>query len=102
MNVMTQHYDKKVEVNIIYQDEDQKIAGYADVSRIGVSPYTISFEFAQLVPHKENMGKPEAKIVYRLVMSPGHAKAFHDLLGQNLNAYETNFGDLKTFEVKKE
>jgi hypothetical protein len=100
MDVMSQHVDKKIDVNIAYSDEDQRIGEYADVSRISVSPYTFSFEFAQLAPPKLNVVKPEAKMIFRLVMSPEHAKAFHDLLGQNIKIYEDTFGEVKTFEVK--
>ena len=65
------------------------------MTRIGVSPYTFSFEFAQATPYKDDTQKPTAKIIFRIVMSPGHAKAFYDIFGQNLKIYETNFGEIK-------
>lgn len=86
---MSSHLDKKNDVNIEYDSEEQKIGMYADVTRIGMSPNTFSFEFAQALPPQANQQKPIAKMMVRIVMSPEHAKLFFNLFKENLQLFES-------------
>lgn len=85
------------EIKFEYTDEESKTGKYSDVVRIAFSPYTISLELAQLIP-PDNSNMSKAKVVDRIVMSPGHAKAFYEVLGQNLKNYESHFGEITAYE----
>jgi len=97
---MSSHQDKRVDINLEYDSEEQKVGMYTDVTRISVSPYTFSFEFAQGILPQGNAQEPSAKMIVRIVMSPGHAKALYNLLGENLKIFESTFGEAKSFENK--
>lgn len=94
---MSSLHDKKADIPIEYVSEDRRVGAYADVTRISVSPYTISLEFAQVIPPHGSLHQ-SARVIDRIVMSPGHARAFYDLLGENLKLYEEKFGEAKSFE----
>lgn len=62
---------------------------YANLVRISHSPGELVFDFAQLLP-----GDTEAEIINRVLMSPIGAKLFFRALGDNLQHYESVFGEI--------
>lgn len=89
------------EITFEYPDEESRVGKYSDVVRIAFSSYTVSFELAQLIP-PDNSNNNKARIVDRIIMSPGHAKAFYEVLGENLKKYESHFGEITTYEKVEE
>jgi hypothetical protein len=65
-------------------------AMYANLVRIAHSPSELVLDFAHLLP-----GVPKAPVCARIVMSPLGAKLLHRALGENLQRYETAFGEIK-------
>jgi hypothetical protein len=64
-------------------------AVYANLVRISHSPGELVFDFAQLLP-----GDANAEIINRVLMSPIGAKLFYHALGDNLQRYESVFGEI--------
>lgn len=62
---------------------------YINFVRIAHSPSELVFDFAHLLP-----GVTPAKVRTRIIMSPLGAKLFYRALGDNLNRYETAFGEI--------
>jgi hypothetical protein len=65
-------------------------AVYANLAFITHTPAELMLDFAQLLPRS---GK--GKVVSRILMSPIHAKALLQALGQNIANYEKQFGEIK-------
>lgn len=63
---------------------------YANLVRISHSPGELVFDFAQLLP-----GDVSAEIIDRVLMSPLGAKLFFRALGDNLQRYESVFGEIR-------
>jgi hypothetical protein len=63
---------------------------YANLVRISHSPGEMVFDFAQLLP-----GDTSAEIINRVLMSPMGAKLFYRALGDNLQRYESVFGEIQ-------
>jgi hypothetical protein len=63
---------------------------YANLVRISHSPGELVFDFAQLLP-----GDANAEIITRVLMSPIGAKLFYHALGENLQRYESVFGEIR-------
>jgi hypothetical protein len=71
---------------------------YCNNAQILTSSWDFNFEFSQLVPiPSEREGEPPVvskNAVQRIVMSPQHAKAFSNILKQNVEQWEQQFGEL--------
>jgi len=65
-------------------------AVYANLVRIAHSPSELVLDFAHLLP-----GVPNAQVRSRVVMSPLGAKLLIRALADNLQRYETAFGEIK-------
>lgn len=63
---------------------------YVNLVRIAHSPSELLFDFAHLLP-----GQSPAKVRARIVMSPLGAKLLYRALGENLNRFESAFGEIK-------
>jgi hypothetical protein len=63
---------------------------YANLVRISHSPGELVFDFSQLLP-----GDTNAEIINRVLMSPMGAKLFYHALGENLQRYESVFGEIR-------
>ncbi len=63
---------------------------YANLVRIAHSPSEMVLDFAHLLP-----GVPNTAVRARIVMSPLGAKLLYRALGENLQRYETAFGEIK-------
>jgi len=66
---------------------------YANFALITHSPSEVILDFARLLP-----GAPKAKVYARIVMTPMNAKSLHRALGENLENFEKQFGEIKTPE----
>ena len=78
---------KQLKVNI---DDTVSIGRYANLGSIYHSPEEFIFDFMFIQP-----GIDQAKVVARIVTSPGHAKRFYMALGENIVNYEKKHGLIK-------
>jgi hypothetical protein len=73
---------------------------YCNGVQVFTSSWDFNFEFYHVVPILgEQEGEPPTitrNVVQRTVMSPQHAKAFLEVLGQNVVAWEAQFGEIQT------
>ena len=63
---------------------------YANLSIIASNPSEFVLDFARLLP-----GVPKAKIHARVILTPAAAKALHHHLGQNLDRFEKQHGEIR-------
>ena len=63
---------------------------YVNLVRIVHSPSELVFDFAQLLP-----GSTPPQVSSRIIMTPIAAKLFLRALSENLNKYETTYGEIK-------
>ena len=72
---------------------------YSNGAQIVISVWDFNFEFYHVVPiPSEQEGEPPTlsrSVVQRVVMSPQHAKAFSEILGQNVAAWEQQYGEIQ-------
>ena len=71
---------------------DEKVGEgvYANFFVITNSPSEFIIDFGRIVP-----GIPDAKIYTRVMTTPQHAKQLMQLLEKNIEAFETQFGEIK-------
>jgi hypothetical protein len=63
---------------------------YANLSIIASNPSEFVLDFARLLP-----GVPKAKIHARVILTPAAAKALHEHLGQNIERFEKQHGEIR-------
>lgn len=63
---------------------------YSNLTLIANSPAEFILDFARIVP-----GLPKSKVHARIIMTPQAAKALHRSLGQNLERFENQHGEIK-------
>ena len=85
--------DKRIQISI---DADEEKGSYANLVLISHTKEEFVFDFAFIQPQR-----PAARVVKRIVMSPGHAKRFLAALSENLKRYEGSFGGISPSEEKK-
>lgn len=90
---------------VISGDAMHAPSSYCNGMQIYVTQWDVTLEFFQLIPlpHEEE-GAVEGgvspviatgrKLIQRIVMSPQHAKAFLEVLGQNVAEYEKLYGEV--------
>ena len=81
--------NRQQQINIELRDE-QAEGIYANLAMIVHSPTEIVMDFARLMPRA-----PKARVLSRIIMTPMHAKLFHKSLGENLEKFEKQFGEIK-------
>ncbi len=71
---------------------DEKISGgeYSNLAIVTHSPADFIFDFTQIMP-----GMPKARVRARVIMAPIHAKAFAQALMDNIQKYESRFGEIQ-------
>jgi len=71
---------------------DEKVGEgvYANFFVISNSPSEFILDFGRIVP-----GIPDAKIYSRVLTTPQHAKQMLQLLEKNIQAFESQFGEIK-------
>ncbi|GAB5493074.1 MAG: hypothetical protein Phog2KO_32890 [Phototrophicaceae bacterium] len=62
---------------------------YSNMVMISHNKNEMFFDFIQTFPHD-----PRAKVQQRIVMTPTHAKLFLQALQDNIERFETNFGEV--------
>ncbi len=63
---------------------------YSNLAIITHSPSEFVLDFVKLMP-----GAPKARVKSRIIMTPQHAKRLFKALADNLNKYESSFGNIK-------
>jgi Protein of unknown function (DUF3467) len=63
---------------------------YVNFANILHSPTEFVIDFGRLVP-----GRPDAKVLTRILTTPFHAKQFLRALQQNIDIYERQFGEIR-------
>jgi Protein of unknown function (DUF3467) len=66
-------------------------AVYANIAFISHTPAEMVIDFAQVLPRM-----PKGSVMSRVIMSPIHAKMLLRALGQNIDKYEQQFGEIRT------
>ncbi len=64
---------------------------YSNLAIITHSPSEFIIDFTRVVP-----GVPKAKVYSRIITTPQHAKMFLKALKDNIDKFETRFGEIKT------
>lgn len=65
-------------------------ATYANFAVITHTPSEVIIDFARILP-----GAPRSKVHARIVLTPMNAKLLHRALGQNLEKFEAQHGEIK-------
>jgi hypothetical protein len=66
---------------------------YSNLAIISHSSSEFIVDFVRMMP-----GIPKAKVKQRIILSPQHAKRLMRALGENIQKYEANFGDIEEQE----
>ncbi len=81
---------KKVEIKM---DEDTAMGKYSNICSLSHTPEEFVVDYIFMPPNS-----PQAKIVSRILMSPGHAKRLQLALNDNIKKYEKKFGKISPSE----
>lgn len=84
---------KKLNIDL---PEDVSSGIYSNLVIINHSLTEFVLDFVSVMP-----GVPKAKVKSRIVMAPQHVKRLLKALGENLQRYESNFGEIKDPEGEK-
>jgi hypothetical protein len=79
---------RQMQINIEVPPELE--ATYANLALITHSASEIIIDFARVLPNS-----PKAKVYARIITTPMHAKLLLRALGDNLEKYEAQFGEVK-------
>ena len=63
---------------------------YSNLAIISHSPAEFVIDFTRILP-----GVPKARVHARIIMTPQHAKLFLRALGDNLQKFEAQYGEVK-------
>ena len=84
--------EKKKQHQIKIELDDQIGQGeYVNFAIVHHSIAEFIIDFIKILP-----GVPKSKVKSRIVISPIHAKTFMKALNDNINKYESKFGEIKT------
>ena len=72
-------------------DEATSEGHYVNFANILHNPTEFVIDFGRMVP-----GRPDAKIMSRVLMTPYHAKQLLRALQQNVELYERNYGEIRS------
>ncbi len=78
--------EKKMDIKV---DETTALGRYSNLAAIRHSREEFIFDFAFLFPDG-----PIGKLVSRIILSPAHAKRFHEALMANIKRYEDQHGTI--------
>ena len=87
-NQKSQSMPKPKQVSIEIPKELSAV--YANVAFISHTPAEMVIDFAQVLPRM-----PKGTVMSRVIMSPVHAKMLQRALGQNIDKYEQQFGEIR-------
>ena len=69
---------------------------YSNLALITHSPAEFVIDFTRMLP-----GVPKTKVYARIIMTPQHAKSLLGALNENIEKFEKQFGEIKTFGNQK-
>ena len=69
--------------------ESESSGKYSNLVLVAHSPSEFVLDFTQILP-----GLPKAKVVSRIILSPTHAKGLLRALNENLQKFESQFGEI--------
>ena len=72
-------------------DEATAEGHYVNFANILHNPTEFVIDLGRVVP-----GRPDVKIMTRILTTPYHAKQISQALAQNIQAYERNFGEIRS------
>ncbi len=73
-------------------DEETAMGKYANLCMVAHTPEEFTFDFIFLAPGPP--GTTQAKVISRLIVSPGHAKRLQMALNENIAKYELKHGKI--------
>ena len=88
---MNQQQQPQQQLNIELGEKEAE-GIYANLAMLIHSPTEIIIDFARVMPRM-----PKSKVLARIIMTPMHAKLFHKALSDNIEKYEKQFGEIKTY-----
>ena len=74
-------------------DENTAQGSYSNLVIVNHSPTEFVLDFINVMP-----GSPKAKVRSRIILTPEHVKKFIKALDENLNKFESSFGEIKNFK----
>jgi hypothetical protein len=89
MNEKKQSQSQSQQINIELSPE-QAEGIYSNLALITHSPAEFVFDFTRVLP-----GVPKTKVYARIVMTPQHAKSLLKALEDNVQKYESQYGEIK-------
>ena len=89
---MAEQNNEQQQINIELSEEMAQ-GVYSNLVAINHSPTEFVLDFIQMMP-----GVPKAKVQSRVILTPEHAKRLLQALGENMERYEQNFGNVQTHE----
>ena len=84
---MQQSKPQQINVSL---DEKVGEGTYSNLALIAFSPAEFFIDFARLLP-----GLPKASVQARIIMTPAHIKFLLNALKENIERFETQFGEIK-------
>ena len=87
---MNQNIDPKSQQINIELGEKEAEGIYSNLAIITHSPAEFVIDFTRVVP-----GVPKAKVLSRIITTPQHAKMLLRALKDNLDKFESRFGEIK-------
>ncbi len=89
---MSENNPKNNNINI---ELDEKVAEgtYANLAIINHSASEFIVDFVNIMP-----GAPKAKVKSRIILTPQHAKRFVKALAENINRFESVYGEINDYE----
>lgn len=81
---------KPVPVNVTI-DEATSEGRYVNFANILHNPTEFVLDFGRVVP-----GRPDVKVLARILTTPYHAKQLARALQQNIEIYERNYGEIRS------
>jgi len=72
-------------------DEATAEGHYVNFANILHNPTEFVLDFGRVVP-----GRPDVKVMARVLMTPYHAKQLARALQQNIEIYERNYGEIRS------
>lgn len=84
---MNQNMPQQINVQL---GEKESEGIYSNLALISHSPAEFVIDFTRLLP-----GVPKTKVYARIIMTPQHAKSLLGALKDNIEKYESQFGEIK-------
>ncbi|MBD3289843.1 DUF3467 domain-containing protein [candidate division KSB1 bacterium] len=83
--------DKPVKQQINVELGEKEAEGiYSNLAMITHSPAEFVIDFTRMLP-----GIPKTRVYARIIMTPQHAKSLQKALTENIEKYESQYGEIK-------